>query len=137
MLVVANEANSSVGERVVVSIKVVSSEGSILVLGTRVLFGEGIIKLDSEKDVAIVDSAVAEEGSKMVTVSTGISVNFEDAVCNGLDMFIAAVTVVSDFGKMRVDTGAEGLFVCRDMLVSLNPEVKWENCSESDLVVSK
>lgn len=53
-------------------------------------------------------------------------------------MVIAGVmTALSETGKMRVDTGAEGIFACRDMLVSLSPEVEWENCSVSDLVVSK
>lgn len=36
-----------------------------------------------------------------------------------------------------MDSRGEGLFVCRDMLVSLNPEVKWGNESVLDLVVSK
>lgn len=52
-------------------------------------------------------------------------------------MFLAEATAVSEFGKMGVDTGDEGMLVCRDMLVSLNPEVKWKNWSVSDLVVSK
>lgn len=52
-------------------------------------------------------------------------------------MFTAEVISVSELGKWRVDTGAEGLFVCRDMLVSLNPEVKWENSSVLELVFSK
>lgn len=44
------------------------------------------------------------------------------------------MTSVSELGKKRVGTGAEGLFVCSDMLVSHNPEVKWESGSVLDLV---
>lgn len=47
------------------------------------------------------------------------------------------MTSVSELGKKRADTGAKGLFVCRDMLVSHNPEVIWESGSVLDLVVSK
>lgn len=47
------------------------------------------------------------------------------------------MTSVSELGKRRVDTGAGGLFVCRDMLVSCNPEVKWKSGSVLDLGVSK
>lgn len=68
------------GESVaVVSIKVVSAEGSISVLGTWILSGEGIIKLYSGKDVTPIDSTI-DEGFKMVTVSTGSSVNSGDGV---------------------------------------------------------
>lgn len=43
----------------------------------------------------------------------------------------------SELGKRRVGSGTEGLFVCRDMLVSRNPEVKWESGSVLDLGVSE
>lgn len=43
-------------------------------------------------------------------------------------MLLAEVTAVSELGKVGVDTGDEGMLVCRDMLVSLNPEVTWKTC---------
>lgn len=52
-------------------------------------------------------------------------------------MFMAEGPSVSELGKRRVDTEAEGMLVCKVMFVSLNPEVKWKNGSVSDLVVSK
>lgn len=52
-------------------------------------------------------------------------------------MFIAEVASASELGKWRVDMGAEGLLVCGDMLLSLNPEVKWENETVLDLIVVK
>lgn len=72
---------SSVGESVAaVSIKAVSAEGSISVLGTCILSGEGLVKLYSGKDVTSVDFTIDEEGFKMETVSTGTSENSGDGV---------------------------------------------------------
>lgn len=136
LLVVAIEVISSLGESVV-SIKVVSAEGSISVLGTWMLSCEGIVKLYTGKDVIPVDSRVDEEVFKIVTVSGGILVNSEDGFWYGADIFIVDLALVSELGRKRVDTGAEGLFVCMDMLVSHNPGVKWESGSVLDLVVSK
>lgn len=78
LLVVAIKVISSVGESVV-SINVVSAEGSISVLGTRILSCEGIVKLYTGKDVIPVDSRI-DEVFKLVTVSAETLVDSEDGL---------------------------------------------------------
>lgn len=125
------------GSVVVVLIKVVLVEVSILVFGIWIFFRESIVKLYFGKDVVLVDFIIDEEGFKMVVVVIGTLVNFGDGFWYGVGIFIVVVILVLEFGKWRVDLRGEGLFVCRDMLVFFNLEVKWENELVLDFVVFK
>lgn len=70
-----------------------------------------------------------------------MSVYCEDAdCCCGTKVFREEVMSALGLCTRRVKTGDEGIFegvANRDVLISFNPEVEWENDSASRLVASK